>query len=110
MGAGAPLGNRNAANAKRWSAAIERAIERYPTKSTPDGKNELMIGLDAAADTFVQQMMEAKDLGFFREFGDRLDGKSVQQSEVNLTADITARAHQLSDDELAEIASRGAKS
>lgn len=39
-----------------------------------------------------------------KELADRLDGKAIQQTEVNLTADITARAHQLSDDELATIA------
>lgn len=71
---GAPVGNTNAAKAKRWTAAIERALERFPQPADPEGRNELMQGLDRAADLFVAEMMEKKDLGFFREFGNRVEG------------------------------------
>lgn len=83
----APKGNQNAAKGKRWEAAIIRAIERYKDpeagKAKPVTKNKLMEGIDAAADAFVQQMMATKDLGFFREFGDRIDGRVKQQMELS---------------------------
>jgi hypothetical protein len=81
---GAPLGNQNAAKAKRWEAAIERALERRANgKPLPDDVSDLIRGIDAAADEFVGQMFATKDLGYFKEFGDRLDGKAKQQTEVS---------------------------
>lgn len=81
---GAPLGNQNAAKGKRWAAAIERAIERAATgKPRPTDVSDMIAGLDYAADMFVQQMIDAKDLGYFKEFGDRLDGKPKQQTELS---------------------------
>lgn len=83
---GAQPGNQNAAKGKRWEAAIIRAIERYKDpeagKDQPKPKSKLMEGIDAAAEAFVAQMMATKDLGFFREFGDRIDGKVKQQLEL----------------------------
>ncbi len=80
---GAPLGNQNAAKGKRWAAAIERALERKATGSRqPEDVSDLIRGIDAAADLFVGQMFDAKDLGYFKEFGDRLDGKPTQQTEL----------------------------
>ena len=76
--AGAPLGNTNAAKAKRWEAALIRAIEAYPDEISTDGSNALMNGLNKAATEFVKKMIDEANLGFFREFGDRLDGKSAQ--------------------------------
>lgn len=76
---GAPLGNQNAAKAKRWQAAIERALERRATgQPRPTDVSQLIAGLDLAADEFVARMLEDKDLGYFKELGDRLDGKPKQ--------------------------------
>lgn len=76
---GAPIGNQNAAKAKRWTAAIERALARRASGSRPeDGRSELMQGVDAAADEFVSLLFAAKDLGYFKELGDRMDGKPAQ--------------------------------
>jgi hypothetical protein len=76
---GAPLGNQNAAKGKRWAAAIERALERRATgKPRPTDVSDLIAGLDMAADQFVSGVFEDKDLGYFKEFGDRLDGKPKQ--------------------------------
>jgi hypothetical protein len=76
---GAPLGNQNAAKGKRWSAAIERALERLATgKSRPTDVSDLIAGLDLAADEFVAAMFADKDLGYFKELGDRMDGKATQ--------------------------------
>lgn len=80
---GAPVGNQNAAKGKRWAAAIERALERRATgKPRPDDVSDLVKGLDMAADLFVAQLFESKDLGYFKELGDREDGKPKQQIEA----------------------------
>ena len=81
---GAPLGNQNAAKGKRWAAAIERALERKATgKPRPTDVSDFIAGVDLAADEFVSQMFAEKDLGYFKEFGDRLDGRTVQATEIS---------------------------
>ncbi len=72
----APVGNQNASRARKWRNAIERALEHWPEK--PPNPLESERGLNEAAFLFVSEMMGKKDLGFFREFGDRLDGKPAQ--------------------------------
>lgn len=80
----AQIGNQNAAKGARWREAIERAINSWP-ESHAGGSNELMRGINAAAHAFVRKMMEDGDIAFFREFGDRLDGKPKQSMEVSGT-------------------------
>lgn len=84
--AGAPLGNKNAAKAKQWTAAIERALERrgdssidpdHPLERSPKAK-----ALDALAESFIAKMEADQDIGFFREFGDRLEGKAPQSTVI----------------------------
>lgn len=70
--AGAPTGNQNAAKAKIWRAAIERALERR-TQSRTDGKKEI----DALAETLLD-LVAGGDLSALKEFGDRIDGKPAQ--------------------------------
>lgn len=79
---GAPQGNQNAAKAKRWTEAINRAIAAYPEPVSTDGCNPLMVGLNNAATAFVARMMAESDLGFFKEFGDRIEGKPHQSVDV----------------------------
>lgn len=80
---GAPLGNQNAAKGKRWAAAVERALARKVTgEAAPTDVSDTMRGVDAAADLFVAQMFADKDLGYFKELGDRLDGKPAQALTV----------------------------
>lgn len=74
----APLGNHNAAKGKRWAAAIERAIQAYPAIPESLGSNETMRGINEAAAKFVSLMMVEGDITYFKEFGDRLDGKPTQ--------------------------------
>lgn len=69
---GAPLGNQNAAKAKVWRAAIERALERR-TQSRVDGKKEI----DALAEKLLDLVSQG-DLPALKEFGDRIDGKPAQ--------------------------------
>lgn len=74
----APIGNQNAAKGKRWLAAIERAIASWPNEPSPEGKSQLMIGIDKAAHLFVKNLLTDNNLAYFKEFGDRLDGKPAQ--------------------------------
>ena len=67
---GAPVGNQNAANAKVWKAAIERALD---TRGAGDRK----AALDALADKLLTKC-EDGDMGALKELGDRLDGKPAQ--------------------------------
>ena len=67
---GAPKGNRNAANAKLWNAAIHRALDE---KSRVDGK----AALDALAMKLIRKCEEG-DLSALKEFGDRIEGKPAQ--------------------------------
>jgi hypothetical protein len=69
---GAPLGNKNAAKAKVWHAAIMRALERRTAKRE-DGQLEI----DALSDNLIQHI-DAGDLSALKEFGDRMDGKPAQ--------------------------------
>lgn len=94
---GAPIGNKNAAKAKVWHAAILRALERRDQSRT-DGIKEL----DALAEKLLQ-LVAAGDLAALKEFGDRLDGKPAQESTVT----INRPARELSDDELTNIAEGG---
>lgn len=83
---GAPLGNQNAAKAKQWSAAIERALERLadPTidPDVPIPRSPRAKGLDMMADVYVQRVM-AGDFRGFDSIGDRLEGKPAQAHEVS---------------------------
>lgn len=73
----AALGNQYAAKAKQWSLAIERAVAAWP--EAPKGEfSAYLSGLNSLAHEFVKKMYADGDLGFFREFGDRLDGKPAQ--------------------------------
>lgn len=81
---GAPLGNQNAAKGKRWAAAIERAIDRWEAgKPVPTDTSEVVRGLDLAAAHFVAGLFQNNDLGYFKELGDRIDGKPKQQIEAS---------------------------
>lgn len=85
MPVGAPLGNQNANRGTRWRDAIGRAIECWP-EECKTGQNELMNGINKAAHVFVNKMILDEDIQFFKEFGDRLDGKSVATVEANIVA------------------------
>ena len=83
---GAPVGNQNAARAKQWQAAIERAIERLADPSidpdSPVPRTPRVKGLDMLADAFVASV-KASNYKAFSELGDRIDGKPSQSHEVS---------------------------
>lgn len=68
--AGAPIGNQNAAKAKVWSAAINRALEKRGVSR--------IEALDALAEKLLEKCDEG-DLPALKELGDRLEGKAAQQ-------------------------------
>lgn len=88
---GAPIGNQNAAKGKRWADAVERALERRITGNpVVDDRSDRMKAIDAAADLFVLQMFADKDLGYFKELGDRLDGKPTQQVDATVRGNLAS--------------------
>lgn len=66
----APIGNRNAAKAKLWQAAIERALERR-------GGGDKIKALNELAEKLLLNCDQG-DLAALKELGDRLDGKPAQ--------------------------------
>jgi len=104
---GGQPGNQNAAKAKRWEAALERAFAAYPDEPDMTDCTPFMIGLNKAAANFVKRTMEVDaDLGFFRETGDRFDGKAAQSLTIGGDPDkpLHVFAREMSDDDLARIA------
>lgn len=68
-GKGAPKGNNNAAKAKIWTAAIERALEKR--------LGDRIQALDDLAEKLLKKCDEG-DLQALKELGDRLEGKPNQ--------------------------------
>lgn len=66
---GAPLGNQNAAKAKRWQKALERSLAR--------AGGDVDAGLDTVADQVVTAAQKG-DKDAWKEIGDRLDGRPSQ--------------------------------
>jgi hypothetical protein len=72
--AGAPLGNQNAAKAKRWQDALHKALVRFEKE---DGSVKAGQALDKIAETVVSQAI-AGNKDAWQEIGNRLDGKVPQ--------------------------------
>jgi len=66
----APLGNRNAAKAKLWTAAIQRALDKRSRRDQVEALDELAEKLLAAC--------ESGEGWALKELGDRLEGKPAQ--------------------------------
>jgi hypothetical protein len=70
--AGAPVGNRNAAKAKRWQDALVKALARFTSDEIQAGQ-----ALDKIAENVVIKAL-AGDKDSIMEIGNRLDGKPAQ--------------------------------
>ena len=79
----APLGNQNAAKAKVWSAAIQRALERR-------SRVEQREALDDLAEKLLK-LCDEGDLAALKELGDRLEGKAAQAVTVGGDQDAPMR-------------------
>ena len=77
--AGAPVGNQNAAKAKMWRSAIERALDVR-------GAGDRLAALNALADKLLTKAEEG-DMSALKELGDRLDGKAAQSVTIGGDAD-----------------------
>jgi hypothetical protein len=91
----APKGNKNAAKAKVWSAAIERALERRKPA------DERIKAIDELADKLLE-LGFAGDLSALQELGNRLEGKPAQSLEVSGELINRERA-EYTDAQLADI-------
>jgi len=78
MAAGAPIGNKNGANAKLWRAAITRALDK---RTKLEGKE----AMDELAEKLLT-LCDEGNLGALQELGSRIEGKPAQSMDVNLTA------------------------
>ena len=78
---GAPLGNQNAAKAKVWRAAIERALEKR-------GKTRAEALTDLAGR--LLDKADEGDIAALRELADRMDGKAVQQIDAEFRGSLTS--------------------
>ena len=79
MPGGAPVGNHNAAKAKRWQQAIDRALAK---RSKAAGIEELdrlaELFLQAVEDMTVPTDKRGPSIDGFKELGDRVEGKVTQ--------------------------------
>lgn len=75
---GAPVGNKNATKNKPWADALNRAIVQS------DGAK-----LRAIADRLIEKAAEG-DIQAIKELGDRLDGKAIQTTDMNVRGSLTA--------------------
>lgn len=73
---GGQPGNNNSGDGKIWRAALRAALDRR-SQCRSDGKKEL----DALADRLIDACLEGQ-IPALREFGDRIEGKSVQGVEL----------------------------
>jgi len=71
--AGAPFGNKNAANAKRFQKAMEKVLARK--------YGDVDAGYEAIAKIYIE-IAEGKDANLIKDFADRVDGKPRQQIEA----------------------------
>lgn len=97
----APKGNRFGSHDKPWTNALQRVLKQLEVKNA-DGQVIAKVGeaLRLIAEETVTRAI-AGDKDARKEIADRLDGKPTEFLNVNHTAD----PGNLSDDELANIAS-----
>jgi hypothetical protein len=75
----APFGNQNAAKARRWQDALNRALARYTSKEPPIKAGE---ALDNIAYRVVASALQG-EWEAITEIGNRLDGKPAQAVTVS---------------------------
>lgn len=90
---GAQPGNRNAAKAKIWTAAIERALAKRSRDRGIEAVDELAENL--------LSLCSQGDMVALKELGDRLEGKPHQSNSTEM---MVKRDSDMSDEELAQVA------
>ena len=83
---GAPEGNQNATHRGIWRQAIIRALDKRGVSRAD--------ALDALAEKLIN-LVETGDLPAIKEFGDRIDGKSLQaveqKTEISGSMEVATR-------------------
>lgn len=79
----APLGNANAAKAKRWTAQIEAAMAQMD-----ESRSEGLKTMTRLAMKLIEKAEEG-DLAALKEIGDRLEGKPKQQLDIEASVGVT---------------------
>ena len=77
----APVGNQFAAKAKRWTLAIEKALEKR-------SKRDQVEALEDLAEKLLAKCAEG-DMQALKELGDRLEGKAAQGIDLTGSLGIT---------------------
>ena len=93
----APKGNRNAAKAKDWEAALRHELNNFESSTIQRG-----LALRAIAKNVVEKAVEG-DWNAIDEIANRLDGKHSQSIEHSGSFEHR-HVQDLTDDELANIA------
>jgi hypothetical protein len=88
MAGGAPIGNQNAAKARRWREAIQRALAR-----ATGGVDE---GLDKIADKLVKAAIDG-DQWATDHIADRIDGKATQPVDISTREPVMPDVSDLTD-------------
>jgi hypothetical protein len=76
----AAKGNQYAAKSRVWTAAINKALER---RSRVSGMQEI----ERLADKLLE-LADQGELQALKELGDRLEGKSMQPAEIEMTGEL----------------------
>lgn len=87
--AGAPRGNQNAANGKKYKAALERALA---SRSRADGKE----ALDAIANVVIEKALAGEQWAH-QQIADRLDGKPHQTIAAEVDTNVTVEVVRYGD-------------
>ena len=86
----AAIGNQYAAKSKRWSDAINKALEKRSKKAGIDA-------LEALAEKLLEKVDEG-DITAIKELGDRIEGKPVQAVTNDGDTPFVVQVLRLADD------------
>ena len=101
MPRGAPVGNKNSANKNAFADSLRKSLATYSNADVPMG-----LALRKITDNLVRAACEGQ-LEFVKEVANRLDGKPNVSVDVTQTLEIIRTAAEMTDDELATLASAG---
>jgi hypothetical protein len=97
---GAPKGNRNSAKDRVWAKALKDELAEYKDEKVKKG-----AALREIANVVIRQALHGSAAAY-TEIANRLDGKPTEYVETTVTRRLAA---ELTDDELAYIASRSSE-
>lgn len=99
MARGGQIGNTNAKKGQMFADAVRVALQAYESVDVPQGQ-----ALRKIADVLVKGALEG-NMTALQEIANRLDGKPNVSVDVSETIHIIRTAAEMTDDELATLAS-----